>query len=77
VAENPPKLDTRKIQVTLPDGARTLFNQLVARKLYGDGNSDVARYLIMKGLDELVNGGRLIDAPVAASAPSIDETPGA
>jgi hypothetical protein len=74
VPENPSKPDTRKIQVTLPDGARALFNQLVARKLYGDGNSDVARYLIMKGLDELVDNRRLIDAPIAASNPSTDET---
>jgi hypothetical protein len=74
VAENPTKPDTRKIQVTLPDGARALFNQLVARKLYGDGNSDGARYLILKGLDELVDAKRLIDAPLAANIPSTDET---
>jgi hypothetical protein len=75
VAENHTKPDSRKIQVTLPDGARALFNQLVARKLFGDGNSDVARYLIMKGLDALVDGGRLIDRPTFASSPSTAETP--
>ena len=72
--ENPSKPDTKKIQVTLPDGARALFNQLVARKLYGDGNSDVARYLIMRGLDGLVERGRLVDAPLAASTAPVEET---
>jgi len=75
--EAPPKPDSRKIQVTLPDGARALFNQLVARKLYGDGNSDVARYLIMKGLDNLVDNGRLTDAPIAAGPTAADEIPDA
>ena len=68
------EIDSKKIQVTLPAGMRGLFNQLVARKLYGDGNSDVARYLISISLDQLVKDGRLIDAPLSASSPSTDET---
>ena len=68
------KPDSRQIFVTLPAGARALFNQLVARKLYGEENSAVARHLIMIGLDNLVEQRRLIDAPLAANSPSTDET---
>ena len=69
------KPDSRQIFVTLPKGARTLFNQLVERKLYGEDNSSVGRHLIMIGLDRLVEQNRLIDLPTVASSPSIDETP--
>ena len=43
------KPDSRQIFVTLPKGARALFNQLVDRKLYGEDNSSVGRHLIMIG----------------------------
>jgi hypothetical protein len=72
----PPKADSRQIFVTLPQCARALFNQLVARKLYGEDNSSVGRHLIMIGLDQLVEQGRLIDLPSAATIPSADVTPG-
>jgi hypothetical protein len=57
--EKPPK----KLFVTLPKGARALFDQLVARKLYGDKDAEVARYLIISGLDELVERKRLVEPP--------------
>lgn len=69
-----PNPDSRQIYVTLPAGMRALFNQLVARDLYGNENSAVARHLITIGLEDLVQQGRLIDLPTAASAPSTDET---
>jgi hypothetical protein len=68
--------DSSKIYVTLPAGMRSLFDQLVARNLYG-GNSAVARYLITIGLERLVEQNRLIDPPTVASSPSTDETPDA
>lgn len=40
-----------------------MFDQLVARKLYGSGNSEVARYLITTALDRLIEKGRLIEPP--------------
>jgi hypothetical protein len=65
------KPDSRQIFVTLPKGARALFNQLVERKLYGEDNSSVGRHLIMIGLDRLVEQNRLIDLP----NPSTDDMP--
>jgi type VI protein secretion system component VasF len=50
-----------RIYVTLPAGARRLFDQLVARKLYGDKDAEVARYLVIAKLDELVEKGRLVE----------------
>jgi type VI protein secretion system component VasF len=51
-----------RIYVTLPAGARKLFDQLVARKLYGDKDAEVARYLVIAKLDELVEKGRLVES---------------
>lgn len=65
----PPNPASRQIFVTLPAGARALFNQLVARKLYGGENGTVARHLILIGLDHLVAQGRLVDAPLSAAPP--------
>jgi hypothetical protein len=73
--EPKPKSDSRQIYVTLPKGARALFNQLVQRGLYGEDNSSVGRHLIMIGLDRLVEQSRLIDLPAAANTLSTDETP--
>jgi hypothetical protein len=70
-----PNPDSRQIYVTLPAGMRSLFNQLVARDLYGNENSAVARHLITIGLDQLVRDGRLIDFPTVASTPTTDATP--
>jgi len=56
------KPDPPRIYVTLPAGARRLFDQLVARKLYGDKHAEVARHLIIVSLDELVEKGRLIES---------------
>ena len=53
---------------TLPAGARHLFNQLVARKLYGDKDAEVARHLVIMKLDELVEKGRLTELPPGESA---------
>jgi hypothetical protein len=49
----------QRIYVTLPAGVRGLFDQLVARKFYGDKHAEVARHLIIEKLDELVQRGRL------------------
>jgi type VI protein secretion system component VasF len=51
----------RKIFVTLPEGARRLFDQLVSRKFYGEKDAEVARYLVIAKLDELVEKGRLVE----------------
>jgi hypothetical protein len=48
-----------RIYVTLPAGARRLFDQLVAREFYGDKHAEVARHLIIEKLDELIEKGRL------------------
>jgi hypothetical protein len=61
--EKTKKKPPNKIFVTLPDGARQLFDQLVSRKFYGTGNSEVARHLIIVRLDELVEAGRLTEPP--------------
>jgi hypothetical protein len=57
-AESP---EPPRIYVTLPAGARRLFDQLVARKLYGDKHAEVARHLIIAKLDELVEKRRLVE----------------
>lgn len=59
----PPEKEPR-IYVTLPAGARRLFDQLVARKLYGDKDAEVARFLVIAKLDELVEKGRLVETDV-------------
>lgn len=50
-----------RIYVTLPAGARRLFDQLVARQLYGDKHAEVARHLIIVALDDMVTKGRLTE----------------
>ena len=40
-------------------GADDLLAELVKRKLYGESHSEVARYLIISALDDLVQKGRL------------------
>jgi hypothetical protein len=57
----PDRPEPSRIYVTLPAGARRLFDQLVARKLYGDKDAEVARHLIIVALDELVQRGRLTE----------------
>ena len=68
----PPLADTTpeppRIYVTLPAGARSLFDQLVARKLYGDKHAEVARHLLIAKLDELVEKKRLIEPEPPESA---------
>lgn len=59
--KQPKKPANNKIFVTLPSGARELFDQLVARKLYGSTNAEVARYLVVSKLDDLVEKKRLIE----------------
>lgn len=56
------KSEPSRIYVTLPAGARRLFDQLVARRLYGDKDAEVARHLIIVALDELVEKGRLSES---------------
>jgi hypothetical protein len=53
------KPEPPRIYVTLPAGARRLFDQLVARAFYGDKHAEVARHLIIEKLDELLQKGRL------------------
>ena len=59
------KTPSNKVFVTLPRGARELFDQLVSREFYGSRNADVARYLIISRLDDLVEKGRLHEPPPA------------
>jgi Arc/MetJ-type ribon-helix-helix transcriptional regulator len=54
-----PKSSAHKFSITLPMGADDLLAELVKRKLYGESHSEVARYLIISALDELVQKGRL------------------
>jgi hypothetical protein len=61
--------DPSKLYVTLPAGMQALFDQLVARKIYGEEKAPVARALIMMGLERLVDQRRLIDTPNIASPP--------
>jgi Arc/MetJ-type ribon-helix-helix transcriptional regulator len=54
-----PKSSAHKFSITLPQGADALLAELVRRKLYGESHSEVARYLIISAMDELVQKGRL------------------
>ena len=56
-----PRTSSKKVPVTLPEGAQRLLAMLVERKLYGESQSEVARYLIISALDELVKNKRLPD----------------
>jgi hypothetical protein len=58
MASTSPK-KSNKVFVTLPQGARNLFNKLVDSKFYGSTSSEVARYLITSKLDDLIKEGRL------------------
>ena len=57
-----PKAQTTKVSVTLPKGALGLLDKLVMRKLYGESRSEIARHIIVAGLDTLVEKGRLDEA---------------
>ncbi len=46
-----PKTSSKKVSVTLPIGALTSLDQLVAGKFYGESRSEIARYLLIKALD--------------------------
>ena len=61
--EEDEKTGSSKVFVTLPRGARDLFDQLVDREIYGSKNSEVARHIIINKLDELVERGRLVEVP--------------
>jgi len=65
-----------KVSTTLPDGMKTLLDQCVGRKVYGDEAATI-RQFINDGLERLIDQRRIIDAPAVASTPSTDETPGA
>jgi hypothetical protein len=56
-----PKRPSNKVFITLPEGARKLFNQLVDNKFYGSTTSEVGRQLIIMKLDDLIDKGRLKD----------------
>ena len=63
----------KKIFVTLPSGARRLFDQLVSRKFYGEKDAEVARHLVIMKLDELVEKKRLEDVPPEQSWTAISQ----
>ena len=65
-SDAPKERKNNKIFVTLPSGARELFDQLVERKFYGATNAEVARHLIIARLDELVEKKRLTEPPPPA-----------
>jgi hypothetical protein len=50
---------SNRIYITLPEGARALFDQLVAQKIYGGDGGSVARHLIIQKIDDLIEKGRL------------------
>jgi hypothetical protein len=62
-----------KVSTTLAPGMKALFDQCVARNLYGDQAATV-RQFIHVGLERLVEQNRLIDLPIIASPSSGDET---
>jgi hypothetical protein len=49
---------SNKVYVTLPTGMRKIFDKLVESKIYGEGASEVGRYLIISRLDDLIKDGR-------------------
>jgi Arc/MetJ-type ribon-helix-helix transcriptional regulator len=55
----PPTRGSKKVYVTLPEGARALLDQLVEKRTFGDSHSEVARHFIVVGLNDLVDKGRL------------------
>ncbi len=59
VDAKPDEKGASKIYVTLPEGARALFDQLVAQKIYGSDGGSVARHLIIQKIDDLIEKGRL------------------
>jgi hypothetical protein len=67
----PSQPNKNKVFVTLPVGARRLFNILVNNKFYGSTSSEVARQLIIMKLDDLIEKGQLRDdGPEAPNLPS-------
>jgi hypothetical protein len=52
---------SKKLYVTLPGGARALLDDLVSSKFYGETRTEVARHLIIVGLEALIRRGRLKD----------------
>ena len=53
------KKTTHRVTVTLPQGAVSLLDQLVDRKLFGESRSEVASYFIINALDKLVESKRI------------------
>lgn len=56
-----PSTDSKKVPITLPQNALVLLDQLVARRLYGETRSEVARHLIVTALAAMVDKGRLVE----------------
>jgi hypothetical protein len=48
-----------RVTVTLPPGARALLNKLVEEGIYGSDTAQIARFLLIQKLDELVKEGRM------------------
>lgn len=57
-----------KISTDLPDGMQALFDQCLARRLYG-GEAATVRAFISQGIERLVEQGRLIDTPAIPLSP--------
>jgi hypothetical protein len=58
----PAKTDSDKntpLQFSLPDGAMALLEELVARKEVGSSRAETIRYLVVTGLQDLVDRGRI------------------
>jgi hypothetical protein len=62
-----------KVSTTLAPGMKALFDQCVARNLYGDQAATV-RQFINVGLERLVDQNRIIDLPSITLPTSSDET---
>jgi hypothetical protein len=54
---------TRKIEPMVPAGAYASLQRLAAMACYGSTPNEVARYLILRGLDDLIRSGVIGDKP--------------
>ena len=62
MAREKSKNETTKVQATISQQMATYLDQLVDAGTYGNSPSEVARYLIQRGLDDLLRNG-VIEKP--------------
>jgi hypothetical protein len=59
-----PKGRGRKVDPTLPPDAHAALVLLSERKRYGTTVNEVARYLILRGIDDMTRAGELPEEPI-------------